>query len=300
MTRGRFWTRTALFASVLTHPSAQATTLTEVDSPISALVQESDPATGDWRAQLDVRTRESHTAIGDGSEGNLTEWRLSAGAAFSPVHVLTFSAEMPVIYRTWQEEGGAVLEDVAAGDLDLRVHIVPIRWTVGEFKIQPHILAGLRIPTGSLMVDESGEALPNETQPSLGDQSGLGGAGFRVAHGPWSLTTTGYFLMWVADLEWAIPGSVFSSVTVVERQLGDKMSLRVGSEYTHSGRLTLRGGSETVVNSGGNVLFATADLDYHSRRMGDVSLGISAPVLQQLNGEHEEGNMVNLGMNRAF
>lgn len=260
------------------------------------------------RAWFDLRTRSSQTGTSAGLDAEVSERRASLGLAWTPSKFLMLSAELPLISRTWFQDGFEPIGGRGLGDLDTRVVVTPLspRWQEWDSALSVGVSA--RIPIGAELVDEGGEELPHEAQPSEGGLGAGGGVTLTLGTGPWRFTSSTWAFHWWEDSDGDLPGDMFSSQLLAGHTFGDKVTLRIGGDVTTSGSMTsgmdhdsMRlAHTSSLENTGGTLLFVRSDVQVSIARVGQLQGGVAVPVIQKLNGEHTEGSILNLGISRMF
>ena len=152
--------------------------------------------------------------------------------------------------------------------------------------------AGVELPTGSWQKDAAGEYLPLEVQPGSGSLDLVLGASLTAFWGP----VSGWLsLRWLQPLlmrDALQPGSALWASLALQHQITSWLALRLGSELRWDQQSEEAG--EPDPNSGGTILFGSADLGWSPGADLTLWLGLRLPLVNALHGAHEEGASVSL------
>ncbi len=232
------------------------------------------------RLALESRTRADDIGTG-GTRIILSEVRTELGLAWAPSSDLFLQVAVPLIYRdaTYGDSGSDQL--LATGDLGLRARLHLTRGVA--------LSAGLSIPTAPTLTRTHYGAtrkLPHEAQPGSGSfDPSLGLALTHATHphaisfstwGTWPTGDSSPSLQLAANYQYELWR---------ERRLA--LSFRLALESRLDGKAYDHG--EPVADSGGFIAFLGGDILVTPAAEWLLTLGLRVPVIEALDGAHDEG-----------
>lgn len=247
------------------------------------------------RKRLSLETRYRGDAIGDPQlEGiRLQELRTDLNVAYTPSVRWTLSASVPLIARSVTYVNLAQDRVLGLGDIELRVR--RLLWRDRSFMPQ-HVLSGqvgLKLPSTPLAVGVDQQPLDSSAQPGSGswDPSLALSYGF-FAH-PYSayISVTG-----VRPSEGYLNervGASLRSTWMVQAQPLEPLSIRGGLDMRWDA-VNLEDG-QVESDSGGFISFVALDLLVQPKQDWLVRVGGALPVVQKLNGYHQESPLLTVG-----
>ena len=274
-----FWTMTARMA--------RACAACGCGDPTLVAAGTEQPFAGRLRTSLELRYRSDSIGEPGRDEFAIEEFRQELAVAWAPSASLFLMANASLIERSVTDPSLAEYHTVAPGDAELRVKAflyrdrpIASRWLLAG-------VLGAKLPTAPFRRDDQGALLPFEAQVGTGSWDALLGTSLAYFDDPFS----GYF-----SVQLSVP-----AVTRAEFEPGTSLRTTLAVQYQAISWLAFRpaldGRVDAVAkeegrrdpNTGGAVLYAGGDLLVSPLMDFTLMLGARQPVIQALNGFHDEG-----------
>jgi hypothetical protein len=267
-----------------------------VGDPTQTLMGAEKPYEDRLRLSLDVLTRDESTGVAGFNQKKIDETRSSINLAYAPNRRMMFALHVPVVKRTLESFNLSTEEVTALGDVSLTFK----NFMQEKDSFQRHmygLIAGLRLPTATEQT-ANGVPLDFDVQPGTGAYMVNAGAWYAQYRFPWMFyTSTSYFISGEGNQKF---------------QAGDAIVLNASLQYAaHHGlsfplaleaRWSQQDKFAEVVdpNSGGTQVYLAPGVIYNLADDLLLNFAIKLPVVENLNGDHEEGTIVTFGVTYDF
>jgi hypothetical protein len=255
------------------------------DPTLTALGTEK-PSRNRLRASLEARHRVDVMGAPGIDELHLAEQRLDGQLAWAPHERLFLLASLPVLRRDLTYDDGFHRRTWGIGDVEARAKLFLFQ----DRAFAPHhlvaALAGAKLPTAAVERRLGGQPLPSELQAGTGSFDAMVGASYAHFAFPWSA---------YASAQVAFPGIGTAGLRAArslratvagQRHLGEVVAARLALDTRLDGRARENGAPDP--NSGGFIAFAAPELLVSPLTDLFLSAWIKIPVLNLLDGRHEE------------
>jgi hypothetical protein len=248
------------------------------------------------RVRTSGTLRHRSDRIGDPQvdELRLAEQRMELAGAYSPTDRWTLSLMMPLVHRLVTAVNLAEADIWAPGDLELRVRAVVWR----DRKFAPRhlvsLIGGLEFPTGSISRDEDGVPLPLEFQAGTGSWDPIAGVSYTMFSDPWSVYVSSTAIFPTKGTAGMDVGISFRQTVLGQFQPWHFLAFQVGLEL----RLDQPGYMMGVrdPNTGGHITYGTLGLIGLPHDKVLLHFTAAVPMIQRLDGMHEEGLAITAGL----
>lgn len=265
-----------------------------VGDPTLTVVGYEQPVNQRVRSSFTVRHRQDEVGEPGVDELSLSEQRLEMAVAYSFTERWTVSLMMPMVHRLVTEVNLAELDAWAPGDLDLRVRSILYR----DRKFAPRhvvaVLGGLEMPTGTVEDDLAGEPLPLEFQAGSGSWDPIAGASYSFFSDPWSVFVSSSAIFPTEGTAQTKAGISCRQAVNGQYQPLDYLGFRLGGDVRWD-QPTYEAGVRDP-NTGGNITYLNAGLIGLPHPKVVLHAMVSVPVIQRLDGMHQESLAVTAGM----
>jgi hypothetical protein len=232
------------------------------------------------RLALESRTRSDDIGTG-ATRIILSEVRTELGLAWAPTSDLFLQVALPLIYRhaTYGDSASDLL--LATGDLGLRARLHLTRGLA--------LSAGLSIPTAPTLTRThygTTRKLPHEAQPGSGSFDPSLGLALTHATQPHAISFSTWGTWPTGDSSPSLQLAAHYQYELWrERRLA--LSVRLALESRLDGKAYDHG--EPVADSGGFIAFAGGDILVTPAPDWLLTLGLRVPIIEALDGAHDEG-----------
>ena len=284
-------------AGVAWSSAALACSTCTCGDPTLTVMGTGKPFQGRTRASLGVSHRTEEVGRAGEDRRLVNEQRLRLGAAYTATEWLTLSLTTPLVRRSLESADLSRVTTTHLGDVELAGRAYVWRDRGWSPRHLVGLTAGLRTPTGP-QVERAGAAVDPDAQPG----SGLWMPGAGVFYGwyahPWSVVTTASVNVPFEDRFGFQPGVAVPHGVRGQWQPLNDLALALGAD----GRWSARDheGETVEADSGGYLLYASAGAVYSPATDLLVSATVRLPALDRLNGAHDEGALLELGVTHDF
>ncbi|MGB5704006.1 MAG: hypothetical protein WBM48_14385 [Polyangiales bacterium] len=288
------WAIAALVAPMWIASGASACGTCSVGDPTLTVVGFEQPKASRVRTSAALRHRSDSIGESGVDELTLSEQRMELAGAYSPTDRLSLYLMMPLVHRLITEVNLAEANVWAPGDLDFRVRGVVWR----DRKFAPRhlvsVIGGLEFPTSSIEYGPEGRPLPLEFQVGTSSWDPIAGASYTMFMNPWSV-----YVASMAIFPTTGTADTRASISVRQTALGqyqpwDFLAFQLGVEFRFDGPGYIAGVRDP--NTGGNITYGTLGIVGvpHEKVMLHATGAI--PMVQRLDGTHEEGFAFTAGL----
>lgn len=258
-----------------------------VGDPTLTIVGFEQPKAHRFRSSATVRHRNDRIGDPDFDQLQLSEQRIEFGAAYSPIDRLTLSMMMPVVRRLVTAVNLAETDIWAPGDLDFRMRGVIFRDREFAPRHLLSLIAGLEFPTSSIERDGDGRPLPLEFQSGTGSWDPIAGASYAMFLDPWSLYVSSIAVFPTEGVAETRAGNSFRQTVIAQFQPWSFLGFQVGAELRVDGPGFIEGLRDP--NTGGHITYGTLGVVAMPHSSVLLHLTAAIPLVQRLDGAHEEG-----------
>ena len=288
------WLIAALVAPWWVTATAYACGTCAVGDPTLTIVGFEQPKSQRVRTSATLRHRNDSIGTQNVDRLTLSEQRMEIGAAYSPTDRVSIALMMPVVHRLVTEVNLAEFDIWAPGDLDLRVRGVVWR----DRKFAPrHLLSligGLEFPTSSIEYDATGTPLPLEFQAGTGSWDPIAGASYTMFSDPWSVYVSSLGIFPTTGIANTRASITFRQTVLGQLQPWNVFAFQLGGEFRFDGPGYIGGVRDP--NTGGHITYATFGLVGLPHEKIIIHATAAVPVVQRLDGTHEEGFAFTAGL----
>jgi hypothetical protein len=267
------------------------------DATLTAMGVE-QPFQGRLRSALELSYRTDRIGRPGIDELSLRELRADLALAWAPLDTLFLVASVPFVHREAKDPSLARSDAWGLGDIELRAKWFAYRDREFAPRVLLSLVGGLKLPTAPWQDDPDGQRAPLEAQPGTGSLDMLLGPALGLFAGDVSAYVSAQWFQPVVTRAPLEPGSSLRGSLAVQHQTLSWLALRALAEGRWD-RPAHEDGQRDP-NSGGWVLFAGGDLLISPVQDSSLALGARAPLIQALDGAHEEGPRLALALVRDW
>lgn len=265
-----------------------------VGDPTLTIVGLEQPKANRVRTSATVRHRNDRIGEAQVDRLELSEQRMELAGAYSPTDRVTISVMMPLVHRLITEVNLAEADIWAPGDLELRAR--GVIWRDRKFapKHLLSLIAGLEFPTSSIERDANGVPLPLEFQAGTGSWDPIAGAAYTMFSDPWSVyvSSVGIFpTKGTADTQ---AGMTFRQTVLGQLQPWTFLAFQLGAEFRLDGPGYIAGVRDP--DTGGHITYGTLGIVGMPHEKILLHATGAIPIVQRLDGTHEEGFAFTAGL----
>lgn len=265
-----------------------------VGDPTLTIVGFEQPKAGRFRTAATVRHRNDTIGEANVDQLQLAEQRLELSAAYSPTDRWTFSMMMPVVHRFVTAVNLAEADIWAPGDLEFRARAVIYRDRTFAPRHLVALIGGLEFPTSSVERDAEGVPLPLEFQAGTGSWDPIAGASYTMFSDPWSLYLSSVAIFPTEGTADTKAGISFRQTALGQYQPWRFLAFQLGAEFRLDGPGYVAGVRDP--NTGGHITYGTLGIIAMPHDKVLLHLTAAVPMIQRLDGAHEEGLAVTGGL----
>jgi len=288
------WVIAGLIAPLWVAAEASACGTCSVGDPTLTVVGFEQPKGNRVRTSATLRHRNDRIGEPRVDEIRLSEQRMELAGAYSPNDRVTLSLMMPLVHRLITEVNLAQANIWAPGDLELRARGVIWR----DRKFAPRhlvsLIGGLEFATSSIEYDVNGVPLPLEFQAGTGSWDPIAGASYTMFSDPWSVYVSSVAIFPTTGIANTRAGNSFRQTALGQFQPWKFLAFQVGAEFRIDGPGYIAGVRDP--NTGGHITYGTVGIVAlpHEKVLMHVTAAI--PMIQRLDGSHEEGFAFTAGL----
>jgi hypothetical protein len=247
------------------------------------------------RLRLSVEAQYRRDAVGRATVDRveLQELRTNLSVAYSPLQWLMLSLTLPVIARDLTDVTLARERLMTIGDIELYGRVYVFRDRVFAPTHTIGVQVGMRVPTGPLLLDTTGNYREPELQPGTGSFDPSAGVSYLMSADPWSVFVSEIlYLPTRGALDFEV-GMSWRGTHALQYQLSPALALRAG--VNHRLDATSKHGAAVEPDSGGLIAFGAFAAMWTPVQDLVLLSQIQVPVLNALRGVHDEGIFASLG-----
>jgi hypothetical protein len=254
---------------------------------------------GRWRFSTDFLYRDETIGVEGINQREVSESRLALGISYAPTKDWVFSAQVPIVRKELTNINLSTAEQTAIGDVVLSAKQFLYQDKPMQTRHAAGWLAGLRLPTGQEQNDERGEPLDIDVQPGAGNWVPSLGGWYGYYRFPWF----GYFSSTLhypvgegyAEFE---EGTAVLTTAMLQYAPNYTVALQLGLDTRWSEKHRYDGVADE--DSGGFIGFLSPGLVFNMMEDLLFYATVQVPVIDDLNGEHEENTVYRFGFTYDF
>jgi|GEM_PF-287784 len=268
-----------------------------VGDPTLTLMGTEKPYAGRLRLSLDYFSRAEEIGEEGVNKRTIDDQRVRLDFAWAPSRRIMLGLRIPYVNRTLENFNLETQEARAIGDIRLTAKF----FLQEKDSFQTHmygLLAGLRLPTADEQTD-NGVPLEFDAQPGIGAGVVNAGAWYSYYNFPWlaHLSSTYHYM----------PNEGFQGF-----QAGDALVTTLGVQFANDYRYAFQLSFDTRYSqkdtffgiedpdSGGFIGYLSPGFVYSPKTDLLFFANIKLPVVENLDGNHEEGAVFNIGVTYDF
>lgn len=257
-----------------------------VGDPTLTITGFEQPKKHRFRSSATIRHRNDRIGDARVDELQLAEQRLELAGAYSPTDRLTISAMMPVVHRFVTAVNLAEADIWAPGDFELRMRGVIYRDRAFAPRHLVSLIGGLEFPTSSIEVDADGVPLPLEFQSGTGSWDPIAGVSYALFSDPWSLYVSSVSTFPTTGTADTRAGISTRQTAMMQIQPWTFLAFQAGAEFRWDGPGYIQGVRDP--NTGGHITYGTLGIVGMPHDSVLLHLTAAIPIVQRLDGDHEE------------
>ena len=279
------------------HIDAWACSTCMVGDPTLTLMGTEKPYANRLRMSLDYFSRDEEIGVEGINKRTIDDQRMRLDFAYAPTRRIMLGLRIPYVKRTLESFNLETQEAKALGDIRLTAKL----FLQEKDSFQTHmygLLAGARVPTAD---EQSVNGIPLEfdVQPGIGAAVYNAGAWYSYFDFPWLVYLSGTYNY--------MPNEGFQGF-----RAGDALVTAVGVQYATDFNLAFQLAYDSRYSrkdtffdiddpdSGGYIGYVSPGLVYSIKTDLLLFANIKLPVVDNLNGNHEEGTIINFGVTYDF
>jgi hypothetical protein len=250
------------------------------------------PFAGRLRGALQISHRTDAIGQARVNRIELSEQRFDASIAWAPLDFWFVGVTVPAVRRRVTYVNQEQHTRFGLGDIELRNKFFVYQDRAFSPRHLGAIEAGLKLPTAPLARDAQGDLLPLEVQTGTGSFDPILGASYALFLLPWSSysSVTGSYPTQGVEGSRASPS--LRSTLAAQYQPVDLLALRLGVDTRLDGKAKQQG--EPEPDSGGFILYLAPAVLLSPVTDLVLTLTVQVPVLNALDGYHDEGAIYSL------
>ncbi len=256
------------------------------------------PYSGRKRVSFEHLTRTESIGKKNVDRVETDEQRLTLGLSYTINKQFSVAARLPLIDKHMETANLSEADTRAAGDLDLTMRIY-LQSSEGLFSHHQYTATlGLRIPTGQEQESDSGEPLDIDVQPGVGSlvpQAGLWYTSFRF---PWMIHLSSNLLVSSEGDQDLKPGIAIATTVMTQYATDYSLAWQLGVDSRWSDKDEFDGVPDA--NSGGWLSYLSPGLVYTLATDLLLNLRVQIPLVDALNGDHDESQTFSAGITYDF
>ena len=244
------------------------------------------------RLRISAELRHRSDAYGAGAErAEIDEVALVLGTSYAPRWWLQFAASMPILLRSVDTPTGS--DDIREiGDLDLGSKLTLWRDRAWAPRKLIGVQGGVKLATAPVLEDDNGLPLAIEAQPGTSSIDLTLGASYARFAEPWSLYASMAGRLPVWRREDIAVGAGARGTLALQYQPEYEWAMRLGTNIRIDAPARLPGYRDP--NTGGVVIYASPGLAITPREDFLLEFSINVPIVNLLDGVHDEGPIVSM------
>jgi len=286
-----------ILSSLLASPMAMACSTCMVGDPTQSLMGAEKPFDNRLRFSLDYLSRSEELGVDGFNKKTIDEKRVSLNLAYAPNTRLMFGVNLPYVNRQLQSFNLSDQEVTALGDITITVK----NFLQDKEFMQKHmygLLGGLKLPTANEQVDSNGVPLDFDVQAGQGATVANLGLWYANFNFPYLFYTSASYYVANEGFQKFQAGDALVFNATAQYTTKQNLSYYLGLEGRSSQKDSFSGIEDD--DSGGTMIFVAPGIIYTLKQDLLLNATVKLPAIDQLNGEHDEGTIINIGLTYDF
>ena len=275
-------------------PQASACSTCQAGDPTLTIMGHGKPFEGRLRASLEFRYRTEDIGVPGVSSEELSEYRTSLGIAWTPHERMTLGLSVPMVGKQLALANQSEERSFFLGDIEVNARVFVWRDRHAMPRHLLGVVAGLRVPSAPELEDSAGVPLSFDAQAGNGAWVPSAGLWYGYFRHPFSLylSSVGYFT--AGGFGAFEAGDAWVNTLMAQWAPELPVALQLGFDT----RAATRDVDAGVVDpdSGGFIGFLTPGIVFSPTEDLLLSVRVMIPVIDQLDGNHDEGVSVLAGV----
>lgn len=278
--------------AILVSESALACSTCMVGDPTQTLMGAEKPFENRLRFSVDMMARDESVGEVGVNRNDVDELRTTFSAAWAPNRRMMLSVAVPLLDKQLESVTLAQEDVQALGDTTISVKTY-MQEKESFVKDMYGLLGGVRLPTASEQV-VNGTPLNFDVQPGTGATTFNVGGWYAHYRFPWLFyASTAYHIASEGDQQFQAGDAMVLNLST-QYALDHKLSFPVSLEARWSDYDSFAGVRED--DSGGVLAYIAPGVIYTLKSDLLLNFAVKIPVIEELNGFHEEGTIITFGI----
>lgn len=282
----------ALFGGVIGSRTAEACATCACGDPTLTVMGAEQPFEGRLRLSFGFDLRSE--SVGTTRVITTEEQRLSLGVSYAVWDWLQVALTVPLARRQVTDVDLSRDTVYNLGDLDLRARAILWRDRVFAPTHLIGLTAGLELPTTPRAVRDDGTPAPIEAQVGTASFDPLVGLSYAFFADPFSFYASSTVLVPTRGRFDLLAGPAWLNTVTAQLQPWTEVAFRLGLDARLDG--VAREGDQPDNDTGGFITFLSPEVVVSPVMDLIVRAAVRLPIIDRLNGDHDEGPMVTLGV----
>jgi hypothetical protein len=287
----------SVLLAVLLPASAQACSTCMVGDPTQSLMGAEKPYEDRLRMSLDYLSRSEELGREGFNKKTIDEQRFSLSAAYAPSRRWMLGVSLPYVNRELESFNLSKESVSSIGDVTVTVK----NFMQEKTAMQKHMygfLGGLKLPTASEQTDASGAPLDFDVQAGQGATVLNAGGWYAHFNFPYLFYASASYHVASEGYQDFQAGDALTYNATAQYATGYSLSYYLGLEGRSSQSDTFDGVDDP--DSGGTIVFAAPGIIYTVMTDLLINAVVKLPVVDALDGDHEEGTIISIGVTYDF
>lgn len=268
-----------------------------VGDPTQSLMGAEKPYEDRLRFSIDALSRSEELGRDGFNKKNIDEKRVSLNLAYAPDRRWMLGVTVPYVNRQLESFNLSDQEVTALGDITITAK----NFLQEKEFMQKHmygLLAGIKLPTGSEQTDANGIPLDFDVQAGQGATVVNAGAWYANFNFPYMFYTSAAYYIANEGFQDFQAGDAIAFNASAQYAKNTDLSFNLSLEGRWSQKDTFSGIDDE--DSGGTIVFAAPGIIYTLMQDLLVNAAIKFPAIDALNGDHDEGSILTIGVTYDF
>lgn len=290
--------KSILFLSCLVaSPVALACSTCMVGDPTQSLMGAEKPFENRLRMSVDYLSRSEELGVEGFNKKDIDENRVSLSLAYAPSTRWMFGLNIPYVNRQLESFNLSSQEVTTIGDITITVK----NFMQKKESAQKHMygfLGGLKLPTAEEQDDDNGVPLDFDVQAGQGATVVNAGAWYAHFNYPYLFYTSASYHVASSGYQEFQAGDALVYNATAQYSSKHDLAYYLGLEGRSSQKDTFSDIDDE--DSGGTIVFIAPGLIYTIKQDLLLNATVKFPAIDQLNGDHDEGTIFNIGLTYDF
>ncbi len=254
--------------------------------PTLTLMGTEKPFPNRLRFATDFSYRTENIGIEQVNYREIEEYRLNLGLTYTLTERLSLAVRIPLVRKQLTEVNLAQSETNQLGDAEFSLKFFGYQDRPTQPRVMAGLLGGLRVPTASEQTDQ-GRTLDIDVQPGAGNWIASGGAWYGQYQFPWFFYGSSVIRYALNDgFQEFSEGTAILTTLLSQYAYSPKLAFQLGFDTRWSEKHEYSGQADP--DSGGFIGFITPGIVVNLAEDLLLNMAVQLPVIDHLNGDHEE------------